>query len=164
MIAKDTVQQQNRIGVISDTHGVLHPAVCDLFQPVGRIVHAGDIGGPDILSALRRIAPVTAVRGNMDSGNWAAALPVFDIVEIESLRLCVLHDRNRLDFDARRAGMNAVISGHTHRAQLKNEDDVLYINPGSASHPRYRYPPTVALLEVVDGSFSARLIELDPQA
>ncbi|KPJ76676.1 MAG: hypothetical protein AMJ54_10810 [Deltaproteobacteria bacterium SG8_13] len=163
MTANGKAEQSARIGVISDTHGILHPAVPDWFQAVRRIVHAGDIGHPDILVALGRLAPVTAVRGNMDSGTWATALPVMEFVEFQSLRLCVLHDRDRLDFEPRRAGIDAVVSGHTHRPHLSDEDGVLFINPGSASDPRHRHPPTVALLEVVDGHFSARLIELDPR-
>ncbi len=162
MIAEKKVGHSARIGVISDTHGVLHPAVVSLFQSVRRIVHAGDIGDPDILTALGRIAPVTAVRGNMDFGSWAASLPALEVVEFENRRFCVLHDRSRLDFDPRQAEIAAVISGHTHHPQLQTQDGVLYVNPGSASLPRYRHPATVALLEVAGGHFSARLLELDP--
>ena len=152
-----------QIGVISDTHGYLHPAVADLFHQVKRIVHAGDIGQPGILATLGRIAPVTAVRGNMDAGAWADALPHFDIVEIDHLRICVLHDLNRLDFDPQAAGIDAVISGHTHSPNVKTEDGVLFLNPGSASDPRYRQSPSVALLQIFKGRLSARLHELSPE-
>ena len=98
----------------------------------------------------------------MDSGSWTTELPDIEIVELEDLRFCVLHDRDLLDFDPRQAGMAAVISGHTHRPELVTDGGVLFLNPGSASHPRYRHPPTVAILEVIDGRISARLIELGP--
>jgi putative phosphoesterase len=159
----DMQTQRACIGVISDTHGFLHPAVPELFQPVARIIHAGDIGTPEILEALGRIAPVTAVRGNMDYGNWASALPPMEIVTIEGLRLCVLHDRTRLQIDPRRAQIHAVISGHTHHPHLTTENGIQFINPGSASHPRHRQSATVVMLDVVDGSFSSRLIELDSE-
>lgn len=163
MTANDKTGRSAPIGVISDTHGYLHPAVVDVFRPVGRIIHAGDIGDPVILQTLGRIAPVTAVRGNMDAGSWASGLAATEIVEVESLRLCVLHDRDRLDIDPWTAGINLVISGHTHRPEIKTKDGVQFINPGSASHPRYRTPPTVVLLHVVDGDFSARIVALNPQ-
>lgn len=160
MITAGKTERRARIGVISDTHGYLHPAVPEVFQPVKRVIHAGDIGGPGILTKLGRLAPVTAVRGNMDTGAWAAALPDFDIVEFENMRICVLHDRQRLDFDPQLSGLNAVISGHTHRPRVRTEDGVLFVNPGSASHPRHRQTPTVALLEVANGIFSVRFVEL----
>lgn len=151
------------IGVISDTHGYLHPAVADVFRGAARIVHAGDIGQSGVLRALGRIAPVTAVRGNMDAGPWAASLPAVAMVELESLRICVLHDRNSLDLDPLQAGISVVISGHTHQPQLVREDGVLFLNPGSASHPRRRQHPTVALLEMIDARLSARFVELKPE-
>lgn len=157
-------EQRLRIGVISDTHGYLHPDLPALFHPVARIIHAGDIGGPEILAALGRIAAVTAVRGNMDTGRWAAALPELDLVEFENQRLAVLHDRDRLDFSPHRTGIKAVISGHTHHPQLKSRNGVLFLNPGSASQPRCRQPATVAFLEVIDGRLSARFVELSPPA
>lgn len=152
-----------KIGVISDTHGTLDPAVADVFQGAGQIVHAGDIGRSGVLKALARIAPVTAVRGNMDAGPWAASLPAVATVEFENLRICVLHDLNGLQFDPQQAGISIVISGHTHHPQLVHEGGVLFLNPGSASQPRRHKHPTVAVLEVVNARPSARIVELKPQ-
>ena len=160
----DVQAQQVCIGIISDTHGFLHPAVPELFQPVVRIIHAGDIGTPDVLETLGRIAPVTAVRGNMDYGNWASALPPMEIVTVEGLRLCVLHDRTRLEIDPRQSQIDVVISGHTHHPHLTTENGVQFLNPGSASHPRHHQSATVVLLDFVDGSFSTRLIALDSKS
>ncbi len=148
------------IGVISDTHGHLDSVVKKFFKGVDAIVHAGDIGKPEILDTLQSIAPVKAVRGNMDRGAWTSELPPFAIVDIGNIQLYVLHDIYKLDLDPQSAGLSAVISGHTHKPSLKKIDGVLYINPGSASQPRYNFPATIALIRLGNRRIDARIIEL----
>jgi putative phosphoesterase len=149
------------IGVISDTHGHLDSAVKKIFEGVDLIVHAGDIGKPDILDTLQSIAPVKAVRGNMDWGTWTSELPPVAIVDIGNIQLYVLHDIYKLDLDPQSAGLGAVISGHTHKPSLKKIDGVLYVNPGSASQPRFNFPATIALIRLGNGRIDARIIELN---
>ena len=124
------------------------------------IVHAGDVGDPHILSQLRAIAPTRAVRGNIDTGAWAASLPVTDVVEVGDVHLYVLHDLTALDLDPKAAGLAAVISGHTHRPAADVRNGVLYLNPGSAGPRRFRLPIAVARLEIVGGRVSPEIIEL----
>jgi putative phosphoesterase len=135
------------LGVISDTHGHLSADVLKTFSGVDRIIHAGDIGGPDVLERLSRLAPVTAVRGNMDGG-WAANLKMTEVVEIGSVLLYVVHDMAGLDLDPPAAGLEAVIYGHTHQPFAGLKDGILYLNPGSASLPRRRHPPSVAVVRI----------------
>ena len=146
--------------MISDTHGLLRPQAISSLEGAQLIVHAGDVGDPQILSQLRSIAPTTAVRGNIDTGAWAASLPMTEVVEIGDVHLYVLHDLAALDLDPKAAGFAAVISGHTHRpaAQLRNE--VLYLNPGSAGPRRFKLPIAVARLEIVGDRLTHEIIEL----
>jgi len=148
------------VGVISDTHGLLRPQALAALEGAQLIVHAGDVGDPQILSQLRSIAPTTAVRGNIDTGAWAASLPMTEVVEIGDVHLYVLHDLAALDLDPKAAGFAAVISGHTHRpaAQLRNE--VLYLNPGSAGPRRFKLPIAMARLEIVGDRLTHEIIEL----
>jgi uncharacterized protein len=148
------------VGVISDTHGLLRPQAISSLEGAQLIVHAGDVGDPQILSQLRSIAPTTAVRGNIDTGAWAASLPMTEVVEIGDVHLYVLHDLAALDLDPKAAGFAAVISGHTHRpaAQLRNE--VLYLNPGSAGPRRFKLPIAMARLEIVGDRLTHEIIEL----
>ena len=148
------------IGVISDTHGHLDSGVKKYFEGVDVIVHAGDIGKPEILNELQSIAPVKAVRGNMDGGEWTSELPAFAIVDIANIQLYVLHDIYNLDLDPQSAGLSAVISGHTHKPSIKIIDGVLYINPGSASHPRFNFPASIAMIRLSNERIDARIIEL----
>jgi putative phosphoesterase len=152
--------RRTTVGVISDTHGLLRPQVLAALDGVELIVHAGDIGDPQILSQLRAIAPTTAVRGNIDTGAWAASLPVTDVVEVGDVRLYVLHDLAALDLDPQAAGFAAVISGHTHRPAADVRNGVLYVNPGSAGPRRFRLPIAVARLEIVGRRISPAIIEL----
>lgn len=145
------------IGVISDTHGHLRAEVAKALKGVDRIIHAGDIGKPEVLEALRAIAPVHAVRGNMD-GHWAFELPETEVVEIGDLLLYVLHDVFRLDLDPAAAGFVAVINGHTHKAAIENRKGVLYLNPGSAAS--FKFPATVAFLRIRGRSLEPEVIEL----
>jgi putative phosphoesterase len=148
------------IGVISDTHGRLPRAAVKVFGKVDLIIHAGDIGEPDILKTLEMIAPTKAVRGNMDSGSWALKLPKNEVIKIERVLLYVLHDVNGLNVQPDSTPYDAVISGHTHRPAVEKKHGVLYINPGSAVQPRFGYPPSVALLRIKNNAIHTRLIEL----
>jgi putative phosphoesterase len=149
------------IGVISDTHGVLPPSAVKAFEGTDLIIHAGDIGKPDILEALRSIAPVVAVRGNMDISGWAYELPETEVVEIGKVLLYVLHDVYGLDLDPSAAGFSAVISGHSHRPCVEDIGGVLFINPGSAGQSGFRRPATVALLHVRGISLDAQFVKLE---
>lgn len=136
------------IGVISDTHGLLRPEAAARLAGVSHIVHAGDIGRPEIVERLARIAPVTAIRGNVDSGGWAQAYPETRTVSLGGRRLYLLHDRNDLRIDPIAEGIDAVISGHSHRPLAETVDGVLYLNPGSAGPRRFSLPVTLATLEL----------------
>ena len=154
-------KQRLQLGIVSDTHGQLNPKIAHLFAGIDAIIHAGDIGGPKILDALVGIAPVIAVRGNMDGGQWAADLTGIELVSAAGITLCVVHDRDRLDLDPPAAGIQVIISGHTHRASVKTSNGVLYINPGSASIPRGGQAPSIALLSIVQKHPSARIQYLE---
>ena len=149
------------VGVISDTHGLLRPEAVAALQGVERIVHAGDIGSPDVLTALERIAPVAAVRGNNDRERWAAAIPETEVVQIGGVALYVLHDLHALDLDPRAAGFAAVIAGHSHRPRLQEYDGVLYLNPGSAGPRRFTLPISLARLTVAGPRVRAELLTLE---
>ncbi len=148
------------IGLISDTHGLVRPAALDALSGASRIVHAGDIGPPQVLQALRNLAPVVAVRGNMDFEGWCAELRLTEVVEEGFLRLYVMHDLGRLDLDPVAAGFAAVVTGHTHRPKVERQDDVLYLNPGSAGPTRSSLPASVMRLYLSDGKLTPELIEL----
>lgn len=149
------------VGVISDTHGRLRPEALEALEGSELILHAGDVGEPGILDGLGRIAPVVAVRGNMDRGDWAAELPETEVVEVGEASLYLLHDLGRLDLDPGAAGFAAVVSGHTHRPEIQERDGVLYLNPGSAGPRRLRLPVSVARLRVRGAALEAEIVELD---
>jgi len=151
-----------RIGVISDTHGLLRPQALAALEGSELIVHAGDLGDPSVLTGLEAIAPLRAVRGNVDSGGWARGLPETSIVELDDVRLYVLHDLDRLDLDPRAAGFAVVISGHTHAPRIDERQGVLYLNPGSAGPRRFHQPISLARLEISGVRVRARLIALEP--
>ena len=136
------------VGIISDTHGLLRREALLVLAQVDHIIHGGDIGDPEIITALRRIAPVTAIRGNVDTGEWAT-----EFAEIESVRLAgrlfyVLHDLNTLQVDPVAEGIDVIVSGHSHVSKIACVDGVLYVNPGSAGRRRFKLPITLASLEV----------------
>ena len=139
------------VGVISDTHGLLRPEATRALVGSDMIVHAGDIGSPDVLRGLEDIAPVIAVRGNNDHGPWAEKLPLTDVFELGGATLHVLHDVNELDLDPRAAGISVVIAGHSHKPLSEERDGVLFFNPGSAGPRRFRLPISVGRL-VITGS------------
>ena len=146
------------IGVISDTHGLLRPEAKAALGECDAIIHAGDIGKPDVLDELAEIAPVTAIRGNVDK--WAVDLPDTEVVEIDGRYLYVLHDLKRLDLDPKAAGFDAVIFGHSHAPSVQTRDGVLYLNPGSAGPRRFKLPIALARLTVGDAGLDATIVEL----
>jgi hypothetical protein len=145
------------IGVISDTHGLLRPEALQALAGSHLIIHAGDIGDPAILDALRTIAPVVAVRGNIDT---ASALPEFARIEQGGKSIYILHDVNQLDLDPAAAGLHAVISGHSHKPSIRTQDGVLYLNPGSAGPRRFKLPVTVARIHMSGTRLQAEHVDL----
>jgi uncharacterized protein len=148
------------IGVISDTHGLLRPEAIEALRGSELIVHAGDVGTADVLEALRAIAPTVAVRGNVDTGDVAAALPETEVVEVGRVHLYVLHDLSQLDLDPKAAGFAAVIFGHSHRPAAEVRDGVLYLNPGSAGPRRFSLPIAVARLRVEGDRVLHEIVEI----
>jgi putative phosphoesterase len=149
-----------RIGLISDTHGLLRPEALSFLQGSDAIVHAGDIGNAGVLEALAGIAPVTAVRGNNDTGAWADALPETAWLRFGAVLLYALHDLAALDIAARGHGIRVVVCGHSHRPRIEERDGVLYLNPGSAGPRRFRLPVSVAEIVVDSASITPRIVEL----
>ncbi|HKQ12179.1 MAG TPA: metallophosphoesterase family protein [Steroidobacteraceae bacterium] len=148
------------IGVISDTHGLLRWEAEAALAGVDHIIHAGDVGTPEILERLRRIAPVTAVRGNNDKGSWADPLPATAIVDICDQRLYVVHDIAHLDVDPVADRIAAVIAGHSHKPSVSEQDSVLFLNPGSAGPRRFNLPVAIAKLFVDAGAIRAEICNL----
>jgi len=154
-------RETHLIGLISDTHGLLRPEVEQAFKDAHMIIHAGDIGKPDVLSSLNAIAPVVAVQGNMDRGStWTNNFPATEVVEIGGVMLYVIHDLMNLDLDPAGGGFKAVISGHSHRPTMKEKNGILYVNPGSAGPRRFTLPASVALLRIKDRSLDVQFFEL----
>ena len=153
--------QKLRIGLISDTHGLLRPEAIQALQGVDRIIHAGDIGDPQILDRLEEIAPVIAVRGNNDHGARADAMPTKITVEIGSVILHILHDVKELVSNLESTGVQVVISGHSHRPSITTQNGVLFVNPGSAGPRRFKLPTSLAFLDIVQGKPDATLQILD---
>ena len=150
------------IGIISDTHGLVRPEALDVLKDVERIIHAGDIGSPDVLRTLQTIAPVVAVRGNNDRDEWASTLPVTVSVEVGAHRFYILHELDHLDVDPVAAKCSAVIFGHSHQPVTEMRKGVLYLNPGSAGPRRFRLPVTLARLHIHGQELESELIELIP--
>jgi putative phosphoesterase len=150
------------IGVISDTHGLLRPEALVALQGSDRIIHAGDVGDPEILDRLSEIAPVTAVRGNVDRESWARNIPETNILEVDGVSLYVLHILESLDLKPEAAGMHAVIYGHSHVPKQEMKHGVLYFNPGSAGPRRFQLPVTVGKLIVDAGKIRGEIIPLLP--
>jgi len=146
-----------RIGLISDTHGLLRPEALHALAGVEHIIHAGDIGGPDVIESLRNIAPVDAVRGNNDKGPWAAQFPERLALEFGGVGIHVLHDVNELDVDPAAAGFRVIIAGHSHKPHITDREGVLFVNPGSAGPRRFSLPVTLGYLTVENGSARAEI-------
>ena len=150
------------IGVLSDTHGLLRPELLTALAGVSHILHAGDVGDPAILTALARIAPVTAIRGNIDTHGPCADLPATEAIELAGCLLYLLHAREDLDLNPHAAGIAAVIYGHSHKPSIEHHRGVLYLNPGSAGPRRFNLPITCALLRITDGKPQAEILPLLP--
>ncbi|MGQ0524863.1 MAG: metallophosphoesterase family protein [Betaproteobacteria bacterium] len=150
-----------RIGLISDTHGLLRPEAVAFLKGSDYIIHAGDIVRAFILEELAAIAPVTAVRGNNDSGAWADALSTSEVLEVDGVCIYVLHDLAQLDVDPAAAGFRVVVTGHSHQPIVEERDGVLYVNPGSAGPRRFRLPIAAAELLIDKARVEARLVRLD---
>ena len=148
------------LGVISDTHGLLRSEAVDALRGVSRILHAGDIGAPEILEQLQALAPVTAVRGNVDGGALARKLPLSEVIEVDGISIYMLHILEKLDLKPEAAGFSAVIYGHSHVPKIEEKNGVLYFNPGSAGPRRFKLPVTVGKLTVDGEKVHAEIIEL----
>ena len=153
-----------RIGLISDTHGLMRPEALAALAGVSHIVHAGDIGSAQILTLLRTIAPVTAVRGNNDKGAWAGAIAETEVLEIDGKSIYVLHDLADLDLNPDAAGFRVVVTGHSHKPAISQKGAVLYVNPGSAGPRRFKLPVSVATLEIDGSDLRAEIHELRLEA
>ncbi len=150
------------VGVISDTHGLLRPEALTALAGVGHILHVGDVGDPRILDTLREIAPVTAIRGNVDQWGECAELPATDVVELSGRLFYLVHSVTDLDINPRVAEVAVVVSGHSHQPSLESRDGVVFLNPGSAGPRRFNLPVTVALVTVGEDGIKARIVELLP--
>jgi putative phosphoesterase len=149
------------IGIISDTHGLLRPEALAALRGSDFIIHAGDIGDQEILKKLEKIAPVTAVRGNIDKAGWARKLPPTTVLEVGGISIYVLHDLAELDLKPEAAQFAAVIYGHSHIAKQETRNGVLHFNPGSAGSKRFRLPVSLGRLKVKDGKIDAEIVQLD---
>jgi uncharacterized protein len=146
------------IGVISDTHGLLRPEALEALADSEYIIHAGDVGAPEILRKLAEIAPVTAVCGNIDRQRWAKKLPLTEVLEVGGVSIYILHDLHQLDLKPEAAGSAAVVSGHSHIPKQKVRNGVLYFNPGSAGPHRFRLPVSIGRLMVGNGRVEGKII------
>lgn len=148
------------IGVISDTHGLLRPEAIEALRGSHHIIHAGDVGSPEILAELSAIAPLTAVRGNVDKAAWARTLPETEVLEVGGISIYVLHDLAQLDLKPKASGFSAVVGGHSHVPKQETREGVLYFNPGSAGPRRFKLPVTVGRLIVNDGVVRGEILQL----
>jgi uncharacterized protein len=149
-----------RVGVISDTHGLLRPEAREFLRGCDNIIHAGDIGSEQVLQELLAIAPATAVRGNNDQGPWARALPETALAQFGEVLAYVIHDLAQLDIEPQAAGVTVVVSGHSHQPRIQERNGVLYVNPGSAGPRRFKLPIAVAELTIAGNSVTSRIVEL----
>jgi putative phosphoesterase len=148
------------IGVISDTHGLLRPEAAEMLRGVSQILHAGDVGSMEVLEGLRAIAPVTAVRGNVDREAWAHALPQSEVIEVEGVSVYMLHILAELDLKPEAAGFGVVVYGHSHVPKSEVKNGILYFNPGSAGPRRFKLPVTVGKLILEGGRVRAEIVGL----
>jgi hypothetical protein len=149
-----------KIGLISDTHGLMRPEALRALGGSELIIHSGDVGSPEIIGALKAIAPVVAIRGNVDVEPWAAEMPETEVVETDAATLYVLHDVHALDLKPAAAGFDVVVSGHSHKPVRTERDGVLYINPGSAGPRRFNLPVTVARLDLSQTPWEVEFVDL----
>lgn len=154
------IRNPKTIGLISDTHGLLRPQALRALEGSDLIVHAGDVGSAEILEALKTLAPVFAVRGNVDTESWALALPETEVIEMDPATIYILHDVHTLDFDPVAAGFQIIVSGHSHKPGRAEKSGVLYVNPGSAGPRRLDLPVTVALLHLDQRPWKIDFVDL----
>jgi putative phosphoesterase len=151
-----------RIGIISDTHGLLRPEAIKQLAGADHIIHAGDIGAPEVIEGLRRIAPTTAIRVNIDVGEWAKDYPDSELVVLGGRSLYVLHNLKEIKLDPAASGFDVIISGHSHRPKIEPKNGVLYVNPGSAGPRRFKLPIAVAIITLSDGLILPQILEIAP--
>lgn len=150
----------NLIGVISDTHNLLRAEAVEAIKDADLIIHAGDVCNLQILEELNSIAPVVAVRGNNDKGEWAKKLPVYDIIKAQKIYIYVIHDIKEMDVKPTASEFKVVISGHSHKPSIEDKNGVIYLNPGSAGPRRFRLPVSVARLKIDGENVEAEIVEL----
>lgn len=150
-----------RLGVISDTHGLLRPEAAAFLRGCDRILHGGDIGTAAVLERLSAIAPVTAVRGNNDEGDWAQAIPETALIDFSGIHVFAIHDLSAVDIDLSAAGIQVVVSGHSHKPLIEHRDGVFFVNPGSAGPRRFKLPISVGEISVAGGVISPRIVTLE---
>lgn len=160
MSAPSSATKTALIGVISDTHGLLRPEALEALRGSQYIIHAGDVGAADILETLLSVAPVTAIRGNVDKEAWARRLPETEVVEIGGVSIYVLHDLAKLDLKPEAAGFNVVVYGHSHVPKQETRHGVLYFNPGSAGPRRFKLPVTIGKLTISEGKVRGEIIPI----
>ena len=156
-------EDKTSIGVISDTHGLMRPEAIEVLQGVDLILHAGDIGTPQVLQKLKTIAPVIAVTGNSDMGEWMNDLPQRAVVQVGAVYILMLHDRQEIDLNPAAAGFRVVVSGHSHRPSVEERNGIVYVNPGGAGPRRFKLPISVVRLTIEGAAVSGRIIELSVQ-
>jgi uncharacterized protein len=161
MVKKQRVTlEAGRVGLISDTHGLLRPEALTALKGSELIIHAGDIGKPEVLASLKIVAPVLAIRGNNDRESWAQKIPDILHLEVNGAWLFIIHNVNDLEVDPAAEGFHAVISGHSHKPGLTNSDGVVFLNPGSAGPRRFKLPVALARLRIQGGKVNAKIVEL----
>jgi len=158
---RSTAKVPRKIGLISDTHGLLRPQALQALRNSELIIHAGDVGDPSILEALANIAPVVAVRGNVDTADWAKSLPETAVAEVGGVNIYVLHDSKALDLDPKASEFHVVVSGHSHKPSRSERNGVLYINPGSAGPRRFSLPITVATMDLGANPWTVEFVDLE---
>ncbi len=161
MTMVDVTEKRITLGVISDTHGLQRPEAIEALRGSDRILHAGDVGAPEILETLGQLAPVTVVRGNVDTGSWARDLPETELVEAGGVSIYMLHDLGRLDLKPEAARFRVVVYGHSHQPKIAEKNGVLYFNPGSAGPRRFHLPVSVGRLVIAAGKVRADLVKLE---
>ena len=157
------MEKTRRIGVISDTHGLVRPEAIQVLNGVDLILHAGDIGTPQVLQELKTIAPVVAVSGNNDTGEWMNDLPQREVVKAGGVHIFMLHNLQEIDLDPAAAGFRVVVSGHSHRPSVEERHGIVYVNPGGAGPRRFKLPISVVRLTIEGAAVSGRIIELSVQ-
>jgi putative phosphoesterase len=151
-----------RIGIISDTHGLLRAETKKHLGGSDHIIHAGDIGAPEVIDAQRKIAPTTAVRGNIDAGEWAKGYPNTTLIVLGGRSIYVLHDLKGVELDLAASGFDIVVSGHSHRPKIETKDGVLYVNPGSAGPRRFKLPIGLAFITLSERTIVSKITKIEP--